>query len=169
MVTSVAWSNRGSHLAVGTSKGELNIWDVNKVKKVRTFQGHTARVSSIAWGRNSLITGSRDKNILMRDVRSRSHYYERLSAHTQEVCGLKWSLDDQLFASGGNDNKMYIWTPKSPQPIFKSNHHKAAVKALAWSPHQHGLLASGSGSADRCIRFWNASQGKLLNTVDTGS
>ena len=27
--------------------------------------------------------------------------------------------------------------------------HIAAVKAIAWSPHQHGLLASGGGTADR--------------------
>lgn len=74
-----------------------------------------------------------------------------------------------MFCSGGNDNKLLIWTPKSKEPIFKSNKHKAAVKALAWSPHQHGLLASGGGTADRCIRFWNAHLGKMINVVDTGS
>lgn len=31
----------------------------------------------------------------------------------------------------------------------------AAVKAIDWSPHQAGLLASGGGTADRTIRFWN--------------
>lgn len=40
-------------------------------------------------------------------------------------------------------------------PIFKLDEHIAAVKALAWSPHQHGLLASGGGSADKKICFWN--------------
>lgn len=169
LVTSVNWSRRGSHLAVGTNEGEVHIWDINKVKKVRTFEGHAGRVGTLAWGQNCLISGSRDQNILMRDVRQRSHYYDCLSAHKQEVCGLKWSTDDQLFASGGNDNKLFVWTPKSRQPIFKFSQHKAAVKALAWSPHQHGLLASGGGTADRCIRFWNAHQGKLVKTVDTGS
>ena len=47
--------------------------------------------------------------------------------------------------------------------------HLAAVKAIAWSPHQHGLLASGGGTADRCIRFWNTLTGQPLNSVDTGS
>ena len=27
------------------------------------------------------------------------------------------------------------------------------MKAIAWSPHHHGLLASGGGTADRYIRF----------------
>lgn len=42
-------------------------------------------------------------------------------------------------------------------------------QAIAWSPHQHGLLASGGGTADRCIRFWNTANGTALQCVDTGS
>lgn len=45
----------------------------------------------------------------------------------------------------------------------------AAVKAIAWSPHHHGLLVSGGGTADRCIRFWNTLTGQPMQCVDTGS
>ena len=31
------------------------------------------------------------------------------------------------------------------------------------------ILASGGGTADRCIRIWNSNNGSLLNTVDTKS
>jgi hypothetical protein len=34
---------------------------------------------------------------------------------------------------------------------------------------KHGLLASGGGTADRTIRFWNALDGKHLSKEDTGS
>lgn len=47
--------------------------------------------------------------------------------------------------------------------------HNAAVKALAWSPHQTGLLATGGGTADKTIKFWNSYTGTCLNTIDTGS
>ena len=47
--------------------------------------------------------------------------------------------------------------------------HTAAVKALAWCPFQSNLLASGGGTADRCIRFWNTHTGALLNSIDTHS
>jgi cell division cycle 20-like protein 1, cofactor of APC complex len=43
------------------------------------------------------------------------------------------------------------------------------VKAIAWSPHQHHLLASGGGTADRSIKFWNTATGSLVKEVDTGS
>ena len=47
--------------------------------------------------------------------------------------------------------------------------HTAAVKALAWCPFQANLLASGGGTADRSIKFWNTHTGALLNSIDTGS
>lgn len=85
------------------------------------------------------------------------------------MCGLKWSPDNRQLASGGNDNQLCIWELNNNTPAMKFAEHTAAVKAIAWSPHQHGLLASGGGTADRCIRFWNTATSSKLNTVDTGS
>ena len=45
----------------------------------------------------------------------------------------------------------------------------AAVKALAWCPWQSNLLASGGGTADRHIRFWNTTTGACINSIDTKS
>ena len=86
-----------------------------------------------------------------------------------QVCGLKWSPDHQHLASGGNDNKLFVWNMTNLSPVQTYTEHLAAVKAIAWSPHQHGLLASGGGTADRCIRFWNTLTGQPLQCVDTGS
>ena len=82
---------------------------------------------------------------------------------------MKWSPDHQHLASGGNDNKLFVWNMNSVTPVQTYAEHVAAVKAIAWSPHQHGLLASGGGTADRCIRFWNTLTGQPLQCVDTGS
>ena len=62
-----------------------------------------------------------------------------------------------------------MWNSHSTEPILKFNDHVAAVKAMAWSPHQHGLLVSGGGTADRTIRFRNTLTGATLKTVDVGS
>lgn len=43
------------------------------------------------------------------------------------------------------------------------------LQALAWCPFQSNLLASGGGTADRCIKTWNTHTGALLNSVDTKS
>ena len=106
----------------------------------------------------------------MHDVRVAEHFIETLAGHRQEVCGLKWSLDETQLASGGNDNRLLIWNAASLKvPSMKFSEHQAAVKAIAWSPHQHGLLASGGGTADRCIKFWNTLNSSCINSIDTGS
>jgi cell division cycle 20-like protein 1 (cofactor of APC complex) len=171
VVTAVSWAQRGTHLAVGTNRGDVQLWDTIKCKKVRSMPGHSARVGTLAWTGPTLASGSRDRLIFLRDVRVQNAYTDKLSNHKQEVCGLKWSFDEPAFlASGGNDNHLHVIDSRFPQqPIYEFADHTAAVKAIAWSPHQHGLLASGGGTADRCIRFWNTLSGASLNKIDTGS
>ena len=54
-------------------------------------------------------------------------------------------------------------------PLWKFHEHTAAVKALAWDPHVSGVLATGGGTQDKHIRFWNTFTGTMLNELDTGS
>ena len=168
-ITSVSWSERGTHLAVGLNSSETQIWDLQQLKVVRTLGGHTARVSVAAWNDALLSTGSRDRLIVQHDVRAGQDVCHKLLGHKQEVCGLKWSFNGQQLASGGNDNKLFLWNVQSTTPLARFADHQAAVKAIAWSPHQHGLLASGGGTADRCIKFWNTLTCDCVKSIDTGS
>ena len=100
------------------------------------MQGHEGRVGALAMSSSLCSSGSRDKQILQRDLRVQQDYIAKLNYHKQEVCGLKWSFDEQQLASGGNDNKLSVWSMhNNTEPICKFNNHTAAVKALAWSPH----------------------------------
>eukprot|EP00463_Aulacantha_scolymantha_P001039 TRINITY_DN1723_c0_g1_i1.p1 TRINITY_DN1723_c0_g1~~TRINITY_DN1723_c0_g1_i1.p1 ORF type:complete len:256 (+),score=23.19 TRINITY_DN1723_c0_g1_i1:884-1651(+) len=157
---------------MATHAGEVQIWDTSKCKQINTMKGHEARVGVLAWNNHQLLaSGSRDRMIYLRDPRSSRDWETKLQqVHKQEVCGLKWSCDDQQLASGGNDNTLLIWNARrSVAPIITCEDHTAAVKAIAWSPHQNGLLASGGGTYDRCIRFRNTLIDTPLNTIDTGS
>ncbi|KAJ2228216.1 Fizzy- protein [Coemansia sp. RSA 518] len=189
-VTSVGWAENGKHLAVGLNSGTVQIWDANKSRRIRTLAGHARRVGAVHWNGSVVSTASRDKRILNFDTRMRqnaltSTYY----GHTQEVCGVRWSPCGTQLASGGNDNLLLVWdtrfTPMdarasvhpdiSPgprgfrRPLFRLTAHGAAVKALAWSPAQSMVLASGGGSDDRCIRVWDTRAGRQLVAHDTKS
>ena len=168
-VTSVSWIQKGTHLAIGTGKGLVQIWDAEKTRRLRTMTGHTARVGSLAWNTHILTSGSRDRLIYHRDVRAPDQWLRKLMGHKQEVCGLKWNCEDGQLASGGNDNKLMVWDKLSDTPLWKFSDHTAAVKAIAWSPHQRGLLASGGGTADRRIIFHDTVRGTVINEIDTGS
>ncbi|MBW0490207.1 hypothetical protein O181_029922 [Austropuccinia psidii MF-1] len=170
-VTSLSWISKGNILAIGTDSGKVHIWDTQIGKRIRSMEGHESRIGCMDWNDYILSTGSRDRSIAHRDVRAPQHWVSRLNCHKQEVCGLKWNSSINQLASGGNDNRLLIWETRTTNslPLFRFNDHTAAIKALTWSPHQNGLLASGGGSADKKIRFWNTLNGNLLNQIDTGS
>lgn len=70
LVTATSWCPKNNILAVGTNTGEVQLWDAEKLAKVRTMVGHMGRVASIAWNNPVFFsTGSRDKSILHRDLR----------------------------------------------------------------------------------------------------
>jgi len=169
-VTSVKWSHDGSFVAVGLGTGEVQIWDPEESTKIRSMHSHSSRVGVMSWNKHILSTGSRSGEIINHDVRIADHKVASLKAHTAEVCGLEWRADGAQLASGGNDNLVNIWDARSiTAPRFTKTNHKAAVKALAWCPWQNNLLATGGGSNDKTIHFWNSTTGARVNSIETGS
>lgn len=75
-------------------------------------------------------SGSRSGYIHHHDVRIADHLIGSVAAHTQEVCGLRWSPDGKYLASGGNDNLLNIWSSDLGQSasLFSFSQHQAAVK-----------------------------------------
>jgi len=169
-VTGVAWSPSASqYLAVGTEHNLVNVWDVTRGVQIRKLEGHSGRVGSVSWNGHILSSGSFDTSIINWDVRIPNPNVSTFSHHQGEVCGLKWSRDGTQLASGGNDNILNIWELDAGRPVFTMEDHQAAVKAIAWCPWQSHLLASGGGTADRTIKFWNTQTGILLDSVNTES
>lgn len=180
-ISSISWIQQGgTHLAIGTASNTVQLWDVQAGKMVRSMDGHSSRVGALAWNNHIITSGSRDTTIVNHDVRVQQHNISTLRSHSHEVCGLAWSPDGNTLASGGNDNTLCLFDAanciannpfghQQSSARFTLTDHQAAVKALAWSPHERNVLASGGGTADRCIKFWNAGTGSLLNSIDTGS
>eukprot|EP00940_MAST-03C_sp_MAST-3C-sp2_P001856 g1856.t1 len=182
-VSSVSWvkeAGSSNHLAIAMDDGAVQLWDSSKLQLVRTMRGHRDRVGSLSWNSHVLSSGSRDQSIFHHDVRVGRHHTASLIGHEQEVCGLEWSPDGNTLASGGNDNLLCLWdarrsgarrgaVPEEVAPRRTLTEHVAAVKALAWCPWQRNVLASGGGTADKTIKFWNTSNGACLNSVDTKS
>lgn len=172
---SLSWIQEGNILAIGNNSGAVELWDCVQMKRLRVMDGHGARVGSLAWNSYIVSSGSQDGTIIHHDVRQREHKVGLLSGHSQEVCGLKWSTDTKYLASGGNDNIVNIWPTvsgnpyTSGEPLHVFNQHQAAVRALAWCPWQPNVLATGGGTADRCIKFWNVGNGQCINSIDSQS
>jgi len=169
-ITGLRWTAEGAHLSVGTSAGEVQIWDAAAQRQLRNLRGHGGRIGSLAWHEHMLSSGSADAEVHQHDVRVKEHLVNRLAgAHSDLVCGLDYNSEG-LLASGGNDNAVCIWDlHASSSPLHTLTEHQAAVKALRWCPFQRHVLATGGGSADRQVCLWNASSGRLLMSTDAES
>ncbi|KAF2162382.1 hypothetical protein M409DRAFT_69260 [Zasmidium cellare ATCC 36951] len=60
----------------------------------------------------------------------------RMSCHTQQICGITWSKDGDLFATGGNDNQLLLFETK-----------KLFAKGRNDSTHQPSTVRVRNGSS----------------------
>ncbi|XP_042187769.1 cell division cycle protein 20 homolog, partial [Callorhinchus milii] len=173
-VSSVAWIKDRNNLALGTSAGDVQLWDVETKKRIRNMQGHSSMVGSLSWNDYILSSGSKFGSIHHHDVRIAQHHVGTLCGHTSQVCSLKWSPNGRFLASGGNDGLLNIW-PNAPGAGVRTVPHRtidnrqSAVKAINWCPWQPGILAVGGGMKDGHLRIWDTKTGSCVNDVDTKS
>ncbi|KDR74842.1 hypothetical protein GALMADRAFT_70215 [Galerina marginata CBS 339.88] len=176
-ISSVDFSNDGAFLGVGQGNGDVELWDVETARKLRTMSGHQGQIATLSWYQHILSSGCSDGSIWHHDVRVPRHKVMELLGHTGEICGLKWRADGELLASGGNDNVVNIWDGRlgdvgegaRGSAKWTKRNHTAAVKAIAWCPWQPSLLASGGGTNDATINIWNSTTGARLHSVRTPS
>uniref|UniRef100_A0A5S6QE05 WD_REPEATS_REGION domain-containing protein n=1 Tax=Trichuris muris TaxID=70415 RepID=A0A5S6QE05_TRIMR len=170
-ISALRFSSKVDLLAVALNSEELELWNIAQQRCVRTLSSTNNRIGSMSWNGDILTTGDRGGQICHHDVRLKSSIVAKYSAHEDEVCGLQWSPNGRYLASGGNDNHVQIYSDISTaaKPLLNLTEHQAAVKAIAWSPVQSNILATGGGSDDRKIRIWNVSKGICLKTKDTGA
>ncbi|XP_044878252.1 cell division cycle protein 20 homolog B isoform X1 [Mauremys mutica] len=172
-ISSVAWIKEGTCLAVGTSDGEVQLWDIETKKRLRNMFGHLSVVGAMSWNHYILSSGSRLGLIHHHDVRISQHHVGTFCHNKQSICSLKWSTNNKLLASGSSDGLLNIW-PNDPgatvhcKPL-KAIPHASAVKAMNWCPWQSEILATGGGMKDGFLRVWDVSTGKTIETTDTKS
>ncbi|XP_044139204.1 cell division cycle protein 20 homolog B [Bufo gargarizans] len=171
-VSSVSWINAGSCLAVGTSNGEVQLWDIVTQKRLRNMLGHMSVVGALSWNQHILSSGSRLGHIHHHDVRIAENYIGTLR-HKQGICSLKWSPSEKHLASGSSDGILNIW-PYDPGSSnlctpLQSMVHPTAVKAINWCPWLSDTLAVGGGMSDGHIRIWDTSNARIIKSTNTNS
>ncbi|CAD8166817.1 unnamed protein product [Paramecium pentaurelia] len=175
--TSLQWNTNGQILAMGSYDGQLKLWDYNKNIYTGTMNISTKRISTINWANSNIFAyGSKDKTIHICDIRVPTYSVFQLHGHTQEVCGVTFDGNELQLASGGNDNRVFIWqlrggnTNSDNQYVsWEIKSHKAAIRALAWSPNSSGILATGGGNQDKTIKIHSSLTNKEFNSINCDS
>ncbi|OCU02527.1 cell division cycle protein 20 homolog B [Xenopus laevis] len=169
-VSSVSWISNGTCLAIGTSSGEVQLWDIETQKRLRNMLGHMSVVGALNWNHHILSSGSRLGHIHHHDVRIAEHHVGTLQ-HKQGICSLKWSPCGSKLASGSSDGDLNIWPcdPAGETKPLLNMPHPTAVKAMNWCPWLSDTLGVGGGMKDGLIRIWDTKCGKNIHSANTNS
>ncbi|KAJ7334982.1 hypothetical protein JRQ81_012923 [Phrynocephalus forsythii] len=172
-IGSVAWMRENTYLALGTSDGEVQLWDIETQTNVRRMFGHMSVIGAMSWNGYILSSGSRLGYIHHHDIRAAQHHIGKAQQSKQSVCSLQWSPDNKLLACGSSDGLLNIWSNDLGGTVqgtpLLTLFHSSAVKAMKWCPWQPAVIATGGGMNDRLLRIWNVSSTRNLETADTKS
>ena len=153
--------------------------------------GHNKEVCTIKWNSDFkyLASGGNDNLVCLWDVRgknekNKSSFWDILNSQSDDENENEnddnIEEDDYEYNLGSNgtnnidDNNKYKLNSINKknniiEPLTIINKHKGPVKALAWSPWQRNVLATGGGKKDNVIRFYNADTKSVIGEYNTGS
>jgi cell division cycle protein 20 (cofactor of APC complex) len=169
-VSAVTFSPEGRHAAMGTHDGRILIYDIAEEALVNSYEDDDAieKVASLEWSENGLLAAAKDSIVGIYDFRKKRPTAKEFVGHNQNLFNISWSPSGDYLASGGYDHQVFIWDLKTNEAAMKLN-HKGSIRAMAWSPFQANILATGGGSSDRCIRTWDIATNNLVDMRETCS
>jgi len=160
-------------VAVGLSRGNINIYNINDGSLVSKLIGHVSYVQEmIQISPDLLASSSQDATVRLWNL-TRNECKFVLREHVDAVFGLKLVTSD-LLASGSWDKTIKLWNITSGQLKRTLKGHTGLMLwsvDLLQSDVNHNNSDSKmliSGAWDRRIKLWNWQTGECLNTSNTG-
>ena len=148
--------------------------------------GHNKEVCTIKWNSDFkyLASGGNDNLVCLWDVRgknekNKSSFWDILNSQSDDENENDDNIEEDNYEYNVGNNvtnnidkyKLNSINKKNNiiEPLTIINKHKGPVKALAWSPWQRNVLATGGGKKDNVIRFYNADTKSVIGEYNTGS
>jgi WD40 repeat protein len=139
----------------------MKLWDVASGAEIRTFSGHSNRVSSVTFspdGRYAL-SGSYDKTLKLWELASGDEI-RTFNGHSSYVYFVAISPNGRYALSGSADNTLKLWEVSGAE-IRTFSGHSDGVVSVAFSPD--GLYAL-SGADDKTLKLWEVASGAEILT-----
>lgn len=107
-------------VALGTSKGLIQIWDVKTKKKTTSWT--TKSVTAMRWNGPILTIGGLKGTIRHYDTRvsptsKMKEQVRKVTRHQARITSLEWNIDGKILASGDQSGTVYCWDSREKVPL----------------------------------------------------
>ncbi|KAG1585374.1 hypothetical protein G6F47_002995 [Rhizopus delemar] len=161
-VTAIAWNKAGTKIYAGTSKGYLNIIDVETNKIIYSTRITNTTIKGIQWSRNGrdLLVNANDRSIRYYQIEDEESGIPVFRNRFQDLVNrVQWSQTcfsaDGEFVIGGSGHKaehnIYIWDKNIGNLVKILEGPKEPLDDLAWHPVKPVI---GSVSSFGNIYIW---------------
>jgi hypothetical protein len=140
------------------------LWDLASGRCLRTLEGHTERVQSVALtpdGRLAL-SGGFDGAARLWDLAS-GRCLRTLEGHTERVQSVALTPDARLALSAGPDGTR-LWELANGRCLRTLGANTENVGSVALTPD--GRLALTGAASDGTVRLWDLASGRCLRTLE---
>ncbi len=182
-VTSLCFSPDGQTLASGSTDKTIKLWNVASGAEIKTLAGHTAWVTALAFDSKGewLASGGTDNAVKLWRVTGsdKSDSPRALDGHKGKITSLAFSFDDKQLASACVDGTVKLWNVKRASEERTLNTGASAALFVVYDRQAERLASNDkaqedativvTGSANKTIKFWDATRGALLRTLDDSS
>lgn len=176
----LAFSPDSQFVAVGggdpAENGRVEIFFWPAARRVTTLTKHEDSVRAIAWlSSTRLMSAGFDHKIALCDtgrstsedplLRNEQAGIRTFNGHSKGVSSLCLLMNGSVLVSAGDDQSVRVWDVKSGELIRSLNQHTGVVHNLAVRPTNDGLPMVASAAADRTIRFWQPTIGRMVRYI----
>lgn len=170
---SLRFNQTGKTIALGSILGTVRLFDIETEEPISSFN-HVARPAlsiDILSKTDVFVSAHQSGQFVISDFRADSQNQGSIIRKVDEICYRAiFSPDNSKLAISHSENSISIFDLRQlDKPITKNDSHCSGIHAMAWSPHEPDLIATGGGQFDKTIKIWNTQTGKVLREVSTES
>ena len=163
LLTGVAWSPGGRHLAVADYVG-VYILDAATGRELPPLDRQVGALG-VAYGPDGrrLAVACLDKTVRVWDTKDRT--MQTLAGHEAHVRSVAYRFDGQYLASAGEDGLVIVWDATDADRIKVARRiraHRDIIDSVAFSPDGRRLA---TGGRDGTVKIWDADTGALRRLI----
>ncbi|MGB7324482.1 MAG: WD40 repeat domain-containing protein [Rubripirellula sp.] len=174
-ILSLRFSPDGTRLLIAGGKpSEVGQWKIATwpdLAIVASSDQHHDVIHSAIWiSDDRFVTGAADNEVIQwqwqlhADTRNLASIERCLTGHSRRVLAVDSIDNGRLLVSAGVDQSLRVWSDDadSVTPLRVMDNHTGIVRDLAGRPGDHPVAYLASASADKTVRIWQPSIGRLV-------